>query len=76
MENMNELVTRGMLKETLTEAFAEFEKRLAVRFDNLEARMELGFSELNDRLDAEQAFTSDMWDDFSSRLASLEAKHV
>ncbi|MEK7579138.1 MAG: hypothetical protein AAB460_01215 [Patescibacteria group bacterium] len=73
---MNELVTRGMLRETFVETFAEFEKRLAVRFDNLEARMELGFSELNERLDAEQAFTSDMWDDFSTRLAAFETKHV
>jgi hypothetical protein len=63
------------------EAFEVFEERLVVRFEvienrlgNLEARMELGFSDLNDRLDAEQRFTSDMWADFSTRLAVLEAK--
>lgn len=102
MGNMNEVLTRGMLKEALTEAFASFEERLVGKFGliderferiderferidqrfesiegklgNLEARMELGFFELNERLDAEQAFTSDMWDDFSTRLAALEAK--
>ncbi len=96
MKNMNEVVTRGVLKETLTEALGvtkqelmlvmretltEFEKRIAGRFDSienrlgsLESRVELGFFELNERLDAEQAFTSDMWDDFSTRLALLEAK--
>ncbi|HXK39424.1 MAG TPA: hypothetical protein VJ837_01160 [Candidatus Paceibacterota bacterium] len=72
------MVTKELLKETLAEAFAAFEERLMARleprFANLEARMELGFSELNDRLDAEQTFTSDMWDDFSSRLALLEVK--
>jgi hypothetical protein len=84
MTNMDDAVTKGFLKEAL----AAFEERLAgrfanidekfeaidARFANLEARMELGFSELNERLDAEQVFTSDMWDDFSSRLAVLEAK--
>lgn len=81
MTNMDDVVTKEFLKDTLTEAFAAFEERLAVRFEaienrlgNLDARVEIGFSELDERLDAEQRFTSDMWDDFAHRLAALEAK--
>ncbi len=70
MSNMDDVVTKGFLKEVIE----AFEQRLDRRFANLEAKMEVGFSDLNDRLDSEQAFTSDMWDDFSSRLAVLEAK--
>ena len=61
-------------KEFFVETLKAMEERLDGRIGNLEARVELGFSDLNERLDAEQAFTSDMWDDFSIRLAALEAK--
>lgn len=63
--------------EGIDRRFDGIETRLASvedRLGSLESRIELGFSELNDRLDAEQAFTSDMWDDFSLRLAALEVK--
>lgn len=78
MINMDDVVTKGFLKAALLEAFEAFEERLMARLEpriaSLEARVELGFSELDERLDAEQRFTSDMWDDFSLRLAALEAK--
>ncbi len=82
------MITQEFLAHALKEAFDAFEERLSVRFEgidgrfegietrlaNLEARVELGFTDLVERLDAEQVFTSDMWDEFSTRLAVLEAK--
>lgn len=75
------MITQEFLAHALKEAFNTFEERLSTRFEgiedrlgNLETRVELGFADLVERLDAEQVFTSDMWDDFSTRLAVLEAK--
>ncbi len=63
--------------EGIDERFESIEARLAGvedRLGSLETRVELGFADLVERLDAEQVFTSDMWDEFSTRLAVLEAK--
>ncbi len=55
------------------ERFTDIESRLG-RLENRFGRIEDKLTELVEKLDAEQAFTSDLRDNLEPRVAALEAK--